>query len=149
MAASSGARLQRKAARTAGSAVSAHSFRRCYGIQFKNREQDRTAMEHIFGRSCRENDIEHRATKVKHPWTNGQVERMNRTIKEATVRRFHYESHDQLRGHLADFIAAYNFGRRLKTLKGLSPVEYICKQWTIEPQRFRLNPLHQMPGLNN
>ena len=118
------------------------------GIQFKNREQDRTAMEHIFGRTCRENGIEHRATKVKHPWTNGQVERMNRTIKEATVRRFHYDSHDQLRGHLNDFITAYNFGRRLKTLKGLSPVEFICKQWTIEPQRFRLNPLHQMPGLN-
>ena len=118
------------------------------GIQFKNRVQDRTAMEHIFGRTCRENGIEHRATKVKHPWTNGQVERMNRTIKEATVRRFHYDSHDQLRGHLNDFITAYNFGRRLKTLKGLSPVEFICKQWTIEPQRFRLNPLHQMPGLN-
>ncbi len=30
----------------------------------------------------------------------------------------------------------------------ISPVEFICKQWTIEPQRFRLNPLHQMPGLN-
>ncbi len=105
-------------------------------------------MEHIFGRTCRESGIEHRTTKVKHPWTNGQVERMNRTIKEATVRRFHYDSHDQLQSHLADFIAAYNFGRRLKTLKGLSPVEFICKQWTIEPQRFRLNPLHQMPGLN-
>jgi transposase InsO family protein len=119
------------------------------GIQFKNREQDRTAMEHIFGRACRENAIEHRTTKVKHPWTNGQVERMNRTIKEATVRRFHYDSHNQLRAHLADFITAYNFGRRLKTLKGLSPVEFICKQWTIEPQRFRLNPLHQMPVLNS
>jgi transposase-like protein len=118
------------------------------GIQFKNREQDRTAMEHIFGRTCRENDIEHRTTKVKHPWTNGQVERMNRTIKEATVRRFHYDTHDRLRAHLNDFITAYNFGRRLKTLKSLSPVEFICKQWTIEPQRFRLNPLQQMPGLN-
>src|SRR3546814_12003387 len=31
---------------------------------------------------------------------NGQVERMNRTIKEATVKRFHYESHEQLRTHL-------------------------------------------------
>jgi len=45
---------------------------------------------------------------------------MNRTIKEATVRRFYYESHDQLRKHLADFVAAYNFARRLKTLKGLT-----------------------------
>ena len=31
--------------------------------------------------------------------------------------RFHYESHDHLRQHLADFIAAYNFARRLKTLR--------------------------------
>ena len=46
---------------------------------------------------------------------------MNRTIKDATVRRFYYESHDQLRQHLADFVSAYNFGRRLKTLKGGSP----------------------------
>ena len=36
-------------------------------------------------------------TKIKHPWTNGQVERMNRTIKEATVKRYHYEDHQQLR----------------------------------------------------
>ena len=73
---------------------------------------------------------------------------MNRTIKEATVKRFHYVSHDQLRTHLADFVAAYNFSRRLKTLKGLTPYEFICKRWTSEPERFRLNPLHQMPGLN-
>src|SRR5215210_2886660 len=30
---------------------------------------------------------------------NGQVERMNRTIKDATVRRYHYDNHDQLRAH--------------------------------------------------
>ena len=47
-----------------------------------------------------------------------------------------------------DFVAAYNFGRRLKTLKGLTPYEFICKCWTSEPERFTLNPLHQMPGLN-
>jgi len=73
---------------------------------------------------------------------------MNRTIKDATVRRYYYESHDQLRQHLADFVAAYNFGRRLKSLKGLTPYEYICKRGTLEPERFRLNPLYQMPGLN-
>ena len=119
------------------------------GVQFKNREQDRTAMEHIFGRTCRDNGIEHRNTKVKHPWTNGQVERMNRTIKEATVKRFHYDDHNQLRQHLADFVSAYNFGRRLKTLKGLTPYELICKIWTKEPKRFILDPIHQMPGLNS
>jgi transposase InsO family protein len=118
------------------------------GIQFTNRVQDRHAFEHIFDRVCREHGIDHRLTKIKHPWTNGQVERMNRTIKEATVKRFHYDDHDQLRRHLADFVLAYNFARRLKTLKGLTPYEHICKCWTNEPERFTLNPVHQMPGLN-
>ena len=88
------------------------------------------------------------STKINHPWTNGQVERMNRTIKDATVKRYHYDDHNQLRRHLADFVDAYNFGRRLKTLKGLTPFEFISKCWTSDPQRFKLNPLQQMPGLN-
>jgi len=104
---------------------------------------------HMFDKRCRENGIEHRFTKINHPWTNGQVERMNRTIKDATVKRFHYDNHDQLRQHLDDFMAAYNFGRRLKTLNGLTPYEFICKVWTKHPNRFRLDPIHQMPGLNN
>src|SRR3954451_22484649 len=33
--------------------------------------------------------------------------------------------------------------RRLKTLKGLTPYEYICKVWTAEPQRFTRDPPHQ------
>ena len=72
---------------------------------------------------------------------------MSRTIKEATVRRFCYESHDQLRKHLASFVAAYNFARRLKTLRGLTPYEFICKAWAAQPERFTRNPPHQMPGL--
>ena len=46
---------------------------------------------------------------------------MNRTIKDATVKRYFYETHDQLRAHLQNFVDAYNFARRLKTLKGLTP----------------------------
>ena len=119
------------------------------GVQFTNHAHHTYAFHHIFDRVCDENGIEHRLTRINHPWTNGQVERMNRTIKDATVKRFHYDSHDQLRTHLADFMAAYNFARRLKTLGGLTPYEYICKVWTSEPDRFILNPIHQMPGLNN
>ena len=52
---------------------------------------------------------------------------IDRTSKEATVKRFHYESHEQLRTHFADFMAACNFARRLKTLSGLTPYAYITK----------------------
>jgi hypothetical protein len=69
--------------------------------------------------------------------------------KPATVKRFYYEDHEHLRQHLDNFISAYNFGRRVKTLKGLTPYEFICKVWTIEPERFILNPIHQMPRLNS
>jgi transposase-like protein len=121
------------------------------GIQFAEQPRNRNTIYSRpmrFDMICEANGIEHRLTKPNHPWTNGQVERMNRTIKDATVKRFHYDSHDQLRTHLADFLAAYNFARRLKTLGGLTPYEYICKIWTSEPDRFILNPIHQMPGLN-
>jgi len=123
------------------------------GIQFADSPRNRSGPTaqlrgHPFDRACREHGIEHRLTKPNHPWTNGQVERMNRTIKDATVNRYHYESHDQLVRHLADFVAAYNFARRLKTLNGLSPYEFVCKRWTIEPERFTLDPLQKMPGLN-
>uniref|UniRef100_UPI003A8D3006 IS481 family transposase n=1 Tax=Kordiimonas sp. TaxID=1970157 RepID=UPI003A8D3006 len=121
------------------------------GIQFA--EQPRNRNTNIsrpmrFDMICEANGIEHRLTKPNHPWTNGQVERMNRTIKDATVKRYHYDSHEQLRCHLADFLDAYNFARRLKTLSGLTPYEYICKIWTSEPDRFIVDPIHQMPGLN-
>lgn len=118
------------------------------GVQFTNRKKDLHAGHHIFDRVCDENGIEHRLTKVNHPWTNGQVERMNRTIKEATVKRYHYDNHDQLKTHLSDFVAAYNYARRLKTLQGLTPFEYICKVWTKEPKRFIVDPTHHTPGLN-
>ena len=123
------------------------------GIQFADLPKNRSGLTarfrgHPFDRGCRKFGIEHRLTKPRHPWTNGQVERMNRTIKDATVKRFHYETHAQLTLHLADFVSAYNFGRRLKTLQGLTPYEAICKTWTREPERFIVDPIHQMPGLN-
>ncbi len=71
---------------------------------------------------------------------------MNRTIKDAAVKRYHYDSNDQLRQQLGDFVAAYNFARRLKTLRGLTPCEAICKAWADQPARFTSNPPHQLPG---
>jgi transposase InsO family protein len=124
------------------------------GLQFTDLprfREGRTARHrvHPFDEACQANGIEHRLTKPNHPWTNGQVERMNRTLKEATVKRYHYESHAQLRSHVADFVSAYNFARRLKTLKGLTPYEHICQTWGKQPNYFTVDPIHQMPGLNS
>ncbi len=64
------------------------------------------------------------------------VERMNRTIKKTTVKRCHYDSHDQLRQHFGDFVAAYNFARRLKTLRAClrmgSTVRGMIQAWDVD-----------------
>ena len=49
-------------------------------------------VRHIFDRVCDEHGIEHRLTKPYHPWTNGQAERMNRTVKDATIKASYYET---------------------------------------------------------
>ena len=65
---------------------------------------------------------------------------MNRTLKDATVKRYQYETHEQLKAHLQLFLDAYNHAKRLKTLKGLTPYEFISKIWTEEPERFISDP---------
>ena len=99
------------------------------GIQFAEQPRNRNTIysrKSRFDMICDANKIEHRLTKPNHPWSRedkktvrgtdfpngGQVEPMNRTIKEATVKRYHYDSHEQLRRHLDLFIDAYNHARR-------------------------------------
>jgi hypothetical protein len=41
----------------------------------------------------------------------GQVERMNRTIKDAMVKRYFYDTHKQLKAHLTVFLKTHNFAR--------------------------------------
>ena len=125
-----------------------HTVLTDHGIQFTNRTRDRYAFHHIFGRVCQEYGIDHRLTNTNHPWTNGQVERMNRTLKEATVRKYYYQTHQHSKKHLHAFQMAYNFAKRLKTLHGLTPYEDICQCWQKEPKRFTIDPYHHTLGLN-
>jgi len=123
------------------------------GIQFDDLPKNRSGptarlRSHPFDRICQRHGIEHRLTKPNHPWTNGQVERMNRTSKDATVKRYYYHRHAQLRHPLKLFINAYNHARRLKTLHGLTPYEYVGKIWTQQPQRLKLNPYQYIARLN-
>ena len=51
------------------------------------RDAPRIDRWHAFDWACEQARIEHRLTKPRCPWTNGHVEWMNRTVKDATVKR--------------------------------------------------------------
>ena len=103
---------------------------------------------HPFDEICKENNIEHRLTKIKHPWTNGQVERFNGTLKEATTKRYFYDTPEQFKKHLQDYLFAYNYAKKLKALKFITPYEKIISEYQKQPEIFNKNPYHNLKELN-
>jgi transposase InsO family protein len=101
---------------------------------------------HIFDRVCQEHGITHKLTKPYHPWTNGQAERMNRTIKEATIKAFHYPDLEALQAHVLAFVQAYNFAKHLKALRWRTPFQAVCDTWKADSSAFNINPHHLIPG---
>ncbi|TWI45532.1 integrase-like protein [Pseudomonas duriflava] len=119
------------------------------GIQFAKKTGTESYRTHPFDVICYRHGIEHRLTKPFHPWTNGQVERMNRTIKQATTKAFHYASLKQLQEHIKDYLWAYNSARPLRALKGQTLIGFILGQWHKQPQLFLTDPNPFFPGPNN
>jgi hypothetical protein len=101
---------------------------------------------HIFDRVCMASSIERRLTKPYHPWTNGQAERMDRTIKDTTVKVYHYDDLESLKAHVLTFVTAYNFAKHLKALRWRTPYQVIRDAWTNDPSIFKINPHHLIPG---
>jgi transposase InsO family protein len=73
--------------------------------------------------------IKHKYTKVRHPWTNGAVERLNQTLYhefyQVVFRKKIYETLQELQEDLDHFIDSYNFKRpnQGKRNKGKVPGE--------------------------
>lgn len=82
---------------------------------------------HPFEVAVKEIGAEHRTTKVKHPWTNGRVERLNRTMKTATVDKTRYADTKELIADLHRWCFEYNHHSRLRTLDGISPFQSLQK----------------------
>jgi len=103
---------------------------------------------HPFDVVCNANQIEHRLTKFKHPWTNGQVEIFNKTIKNATTKTYHYEMQDELKKHLMSYLLYYNHQKKLKALKFKSPYAMLLEKFDLNPELFKENPYLKLRGLN-
>ena len=69
--------------------------------------------------------------------------------REMTERLRYQASHDELKSHLQTFLMAYNFARRLKALKGLTPYEFICKTRENSPDKFKTDSDQFIVGLNS
>ena len=103
---------------------------------------------HPFDAICKEHHIEHRLTKFKHPWTNGQVEVTNRILKQYTTKAYFYKDLNELKYHMMTFVLYYNHQRKLKSLKYQAPFDIILKEFDRDPSNFYSNPIHMLLGLN-
>ena len=103
---------------------------------------------HMFDQACARHGIKHKLTRFRHPWTNGQVEIMNKKIKAHTTAKYHYESTESLKKHLMAYLLAYNFQRPLKALKYMSPYDKMIAIYEEKAKLFRLDPTQKIMGLN-
>ena len=68
------------------------------------------------------------------------------TIREATAQRFHNQTPDERNEYLQTFLLACNHDMHLKTLRGLTPREFIGAPWQKNPAIFTLDPAHLARG---
>ena len=57
-----------------------------------------------------------------------------------------WEPRGAARGHLSAFVQAYNHAKRLKTLRGLTPYEFVCREWQRELELFYRDPTQDTLG---
>src|SRR3989344_2543936 len=95
----------------------------------------KTKKIHPFDLICQKNRIQHRTIKFKHPWTNGMVERFNRTIKDQVLKKYLFSSIFDMNGKLIEFVNRYNFEKRLKSINYKTPAQYIKEAKNISLQR--------------
>ena len=118
------------------------------GIEFRNHDHPKNAFTDILERDCKEHQIEDRKTKIKHAWTNGQGEGMNRKLEEGRVNSFDYAWHDERKQDQHDYVMAYKFAKGRKAMKGKTRWQCMLNEWTMHAEYFILNPNHFLLGLN-
>jgi transposase-like protein len=86
---------------------------------------------HPFVKLCQGKGIKHRTIKFKHPWTNGQVEAINKKIKYKVLTKYIFCDILDLEMKLIEFINDYNYNAKLKTLGFKPPNQYLEEKFNI------------------
>jgi len=101
---------------------------------------------------CEQENIEHRLTKPHTPKTNGMVERVNGTIKNATILNETYTNKDEMVNSLKKFLLFYITLRRhgglYKELKVRTPLNALETWYRIKPELFTRSPKEFLEYLN-
>jgi transposase InsO family protein len=83
-----------------------------------------------FAAACRAAGLRHTRTKVRHPWTNGRVERFIGTIQRECAYRDQFTSDDERALSIALFVPWYNTRRPHLALGGLTPQGWLDR-WRV------------------
>ena len=86
-------------------------------------------------------NIDHQFIASQDPWDIRQTASAKLASKPGN-RDPHYDSIEHLRSHFFEFFDTYNFSRRLKSLKGNTPHEFICDYWLRDPSPFHVDPVN-------
>jgi transposase InsO family protein len=94
------------------------------GPEFGTRDSKKKR-QHPFERMLEELGVKHRYTKPYRPQTNGKVERFWRTLNEDLIEGTTFESEEEFKKELEQYIYYYNTARPHQALGGKTPLEYL------------------------
>lgn len=117
------------------------------GAEFTNqiykkntRKKDMQLRKHDFLQECEKDMIEHRTTKIKSPWTNGMVERVNGLIKEHTVKIHRYINYKEMEKDFKNYEMRYNVYSKHNSLGRKTPYQQMVKWFEEKPEIFWQDP---------
>jgi len=106
---------------------------------------------HIFDKTCRTNQIEHRLTKAYSPQTNGMVERMNRKVSDSVLSRIRFKTIDEMKSTIMHYIYNYNFHIKHSGIGRKTPIQALEQVWNVKQKKvnFNYSNIDEFIKLNN
>ncbi len=97
------------------------------GSEFGNR-LSKQKEKHPFERLLKEMGIKHRYTKPYRPQTNGKIERFWRTIEEQLLNGTDFDSEEELKKELVEYLYYFNHLKPNQAIGGKKPVEMVKEE---------------------